>query len=205
MTQDAQATRPGAERIEPAADDSSARNRLTGGPFDVHALLIDEAAEAFTQGEVDRTRVTADPAGVGLDSCDRVAPPRADSNRASTPRASSTPLFRSTTSCHPGTSMCPRLWLHRRAPRGAGEDDSWTPFYYLGQWGRVAKVKLKHLRDESGRIEVDYFRSMHSFDRLQYVSICTPSAWTAARCSGDSLWPAATRSATRNSRDAIAM
>ncbi len=51
---------------------------------------------------------------------------------------------------------------------GRREGDFWTPYYFLGTWGRREPLKGKHLRDENGFINIDYFQSSKKFDRIQY-------------------------------------
>jgi len=51
---------------------------------------------------------------------------------------------------------------------GRREGDFWTPYYSLGTWGRREPLKGKHLRDENGFINIDYFQSSKKFDRVQY-------------------------------------
>src|SRR5207247_2513996 len=62
----------------------------------------------------------------------------------------------------PGAGLCVEL----RVGRTAG--DVWSKFYYLGSWGAAPKVETKTVKDERGAIEIDYFSSRETFDRIQY-------------------------------------
>lgn len=58
------------------------------------------------------------------------------------------------------------FYVEVRVGRKAGE--FWSPFYYLGGWGKFTAPATKVLKDVNGRINVDYFQSEHAFDRIQY-------------------------------------
>ena len=58
------------------------------------------------------------------------------------------------------------FYVETRVGRQAG--DFWTPFYYLGGWGKFTPPDKKVLEDANGRINVDYFQSTNVFDRIQY-------------------------------------
>lgn len=57
---------------------------------------------------------------------------------------------------------------------GRREDGFWTPYYYLGSWGEAPRIDRKHLRDEHGFINIDYFQSRNRFDRIQYRLLLKP-------------------------------
>ncbi|MBI5866247.1 MAG: C39 family peptidase [Planctomycetes bacterium] len=61
-----------------------------------------------------------------------------------------------------GTGMCIEARVGRKF------DDTWSPWLFFGQWGDAVPAGVQTVTCESGRIDVDYFRSAEHFDRLQY-------------------------------------
>ena len=63
------------------------------------------------------------------------------------------------------------FYVEIRVGRKAG--DFWTPYYYLGGWGDFAPPAKQILKDDNGRIVVDYFQSRNAFDRIQCRFMCS--------------------------------
>jgi hypothetical protein len=59
---------------------------------------------------------------------------------------------------------------------GRQEGDIWSPFFYMGRWGRVPNVAEHVAKNEFGHVDVDYFVSDRTYDRLQYRIHFFPSA-----------------------------
>ncbi len=58
------------------------------------------------------------------------------------------------------------FYVEIRVGREGG--DFWTPFYYLGGWGKFTAPRHRTLKDSNGQINIDYFQSSNAFDRIQY-------------------------------------
>lgn len=66
-------------------------------------------------------------------------------------------------------------WFELRV--GRSWDDSWSPWLFVGDWGRVPEDVPRVVTFDGGRIDVDYFRSEQRFDRAQYrVTACGAGA-----------------------------
>ncbi|MBI4582138.1 MAG: C39 family peptidase [Planctomycetes bacterium] len=152
-----------------APQDGGPGNNLRGGPNDVHALLLDEAAEVFSRGATEEATIEVNPPGVAIPK-PRTAGATADQPRLSTytSRAIETEfpfndLVPSWNVDLPeGTGVEAEIRLGRKA------DGSWTPYYYFGVWGTAPKPDRRIIKDDHGVIDIDTFRSSRSFDRIQY-------------------------------------
>lgn len=136
-------------------------NKLRGGPDDVHGLSIDQTADVFRQGTFEGCKVQDDPPGV----CPMAGAP---ASAVYTSRVIEPPF--------PFNELIPSCNVD--VPEGAGfamevrvgrsDDDDWSPFYYLGSWGKAPLVEPKIVQSQHGLVHVDYFRSTQTFDRIQY-------------------------------------
>ena len=151
-------------------------NKLYMTPNDVHALLLDEAAEVFEQGANSGTVVVSDPVGVTL----QTEPP---AGTQACPPFKGVHTSRVISAAFPFNDVVPSWNVD--CPLGAGfivelrfgraDDDLWTPYYYLGTWGTAPAPAVKIQHDQNGDVDTDYFRSTNRFDRLQYrVHLCSP-------------------------------
>lgn len=145
-------------------------NKLRSSGFDVHDLILEETAEVFSAGEVaPPLAVTTRPAGVRADF------PRAEPGTSSEPTCA-VYTSRVIRARFPFNEVVPS-W-NVIVPRdtgfrvelrlGPGRNAEWTAWYYLGTWGRAGSSPEKTVRDDDGEIDIDYFRSTRTFDRLQY-------------------------------------
>ncbi|HRR87616.1 MAG TPA: hypothetical protein P5316_21635, partial [Phycisphaerae bacterium] len=144
-------------------------NKLYMTPNDVHALLLDETAEAFEQGTHSGTIVVSDPSGVTLET-------EPSNGEPARPPFKGVHTSRVIAAAFPFNDVVPSWNVD--CPLGAGfvvelrfgraEGDFWTPFYYLGTWGTAEMPAVKIQHDRNGDVDTDYFRSIHRFDRLQY-------------------------------------
>jgi len=142
----------------PAEGPERIGNRLKSTPNDVHGLILDETPSVFKEGTSERLQSTR------LNSDGLVA------QRAivHTSRIINTEF--------PFNDLVPSWNID--VPAGGGfavqirmarqQDDFWTPFYYLGSWGRAPQVDKKVTADDNGLINIDYFQSNNRFDRIQY-------------------------------------
>jgi len=136
-------------------------NTLQAGPHDVHALLMDQTLDAFRQGTLEGFKVQTDPPGVSL-KANALAP------AVYTSRVIETSF--------PFNELIPSTNVD--VPEGAGfavevrvgrsNDNSWSPFYTFGSWGKAPVVEPKSVHSQHGAVQVDYFRSTQTFDRIQY-------------------------------------
>jgi hypothetical protein len=121
------------------AEDGGLGNKLVGGPNDVHALIIDEPQmPAEGPPEVFTSRII----------------------ETAFPFNDVLPSWN--VDVPAGAAFTAEIRVGRRA------GDFWTPFYFLGTWGRAESFKGKHLHDEHGTINLDYFQSHREYDRVQY-------------------------------------
>jgi hypothetical protein len=147
--------------------DNEGNNTLRGRDGDVHGLLIDETADVFKRGMLDGLEAMANPAGIGLE--------RGASNVAAyTSRVVETPF--------PFNELIPSYNID--VPEGSGfmvevrvgrGHDGWSPFYYFGKWGAAGAMQDKTVRSEHGAVNIDYFQSSQTFDRVQYRVHLFPS------------------------------
>ncbi len=61
-----------------------------------------------------------------------------------------------------GAGFCVELRVGRRS------DGLWSPWLYAGDWGEPVPGVARVERFDGGRVEVDWFRSDETFDRVQY-------------------------------------
>lgn len=153
----------------PAADADEPGNKLFSTPNDVHALILDETAAVFAEGTNSGTVVVDDPPGVTLQIDAPVGgqaqPPHQGVHTsrviaAEFPFNDVVPSWNVDCPRHAGFVVELRL--------GRGERGFWTPYYYLGRWGAAAAPTEKIQHDPNGDVDIDYFRSTHRFDRVQY-------------------------------------
>jgi len=128
----------------------------------LHALVIDETAQRFRQGETSQVDIRTCPAGVAIRADVRAKPGsryrRAvyDSRTIRCPFPVNSVIGSWNVDLPDGTGFIVYLRVGRQA------SNFWTPFYYLG-------IGKKITQDRHGRIDIDYFRSTtHLFDRVQY-------------------------------------
>ncbi len=152
-----------------APEDESPGNNLRSGPYDVHALLLDETAEVFSQGATEEVTIEVNRPGVAMPA-PRTAGAGAEQIRQSnyTSRVIETEF--------PFNDLVPSWNVD--VPEGTGfeveirvgrkSDNSWSPWFYFGTWGITPKIESKVLEDPAGTIDVDTFRSSHPYDRIQY-------------------------------------
>ncbi|UCD29491.1 MAG: C39 family peptidase [Planctomycetota bacterium] len=156
-------------------DKPSLTNQLKGTPNDVHALIIDQTAKVFRQGDTQEVNVNSEPTGVEIRQ-DILSKPERDGFLTAVYKS------RLINTRFPFNEMVPSYNIDVPADTGfivelrvgRQKEDFWTPFYSLGSWGTVPQVNSKTLKDENGLVDVDYFRSRQLFDRIQYrVHLCT--------------------------------
>lgn len=121
------------------AEEGGLGNKLAATPNDVHALILDDPV-SFADSE----------------------PGRLTSRIIETEFPFNDLLPSWNVDVPPGAAFAVEIRVGRR------EGDFWTPFYFLGAWGRREGLKGKHLRDENGFINIDYFQSSKKYDRIQY-------------------------------------
>lgn len=152
-------------------------NNLRGGPYDVHALLLDESAADFSRGTTDQVTIQTKPPGIAIPSA-RAAAAAADSplTVVYTSRVINTAfpfndLVPSWNVEMPeGTGFRVAIRMGRRAGK------FWTPFYHFGTWGSARRPEPLIIEDDNGVIDVDTFRSTQAFDRIQYRFVLTTAA-----------------------------
>jgi hypothetical protein len=121
------------------AEEGGLGNKLVGSPNDVHGLMIDEPV-----------------------SLSDATPGSLTSKTIETEFPFNDLLPSWNVDVPPGGAFTAEIRVGRR------EGDFWTPFYFLGTWGRPEPFAGKHLRDENGFVNLDYFQSARKYDRLQY-------------------------------------
>lgn len=121
------------------AGEGDAGNRLSRTPNDVHRLIIDEPVTLAGEG---RGPLTSRIVETEFPFNDLVPSWNVD--------------------VPPGAGFVVEIRVGRRV------GDFWTPFYYLGGWGEAPRVEARHVEDEHGLINIDYFQSTRAYDRLQY-------------------------------------
>jgi hypothetical protein len=164
----------GQERLSSReAGDQEAREPLEApaGTFR-HELRIHEGVEAFRGGALRSATLSADPPGVILRCPPRKEDPAGEYE---------SPVLKAS---FPFNEALPSWNVD--APQGAGfevelrvgrsRDGFWSPYLYAGDWGAETKASGKTVRFEGGHIDVDYFRSSESFDRIQYRVKALPAA-----------------------------
>lgn len=132
----------------PAAVTFAAENDVRKAPYFLHELILDEDAAASR----------GDPA---TPYTSRVFEARFPFNEVCPSWNVDTP---------DGSGFYVELRVGRR------EGDTWSPFFYLGQWGRVPNVSDHVSKNEFGHVDVDYFVSDRTYDRLQYRIHFFPTA-----------------------------
>lgn len=160
----------------PTAEESDEPgNRLYSTPYDVHALILDQTIDAFSQGGGPGTLIVDRPPGVTIavpekgrgDPIEAVYTSRVIENEF--PFNDVVPSWN--VDVPPGAGFVVELRVGRK------DGDFWTPFYYLGTWGDARAPTARHQLDVNGHLHMDYFRSTNRFDRLQYrVHLFAPNA-----------------------------
>ncbi len=135
----------------PSAEDDldGGNNKLRASPNDVHGLILDETPAVFREGTTET--LSALP-------CHAVHTSREIA--ADFPFNDVVPSWN--VDVPPASGFVVELRF-RRADGG-----TWTPFYYLGKWGDTPTLADRITETDDGVIDIDYFRSQHTFDRIQY-------------------------------------
>jgi hypothetical protein len=152
-----------------APEDDTPTSNLRGGPNDVFDLILDETADVFSQGATEQVNIETNPAGVSIPKAKAAGATGAQPYRAvytSRVIEADFPFNELVPSWNvdlpEGTGFQTEIRLGRKA------GGAWTPFYYFGVWGVAARPEQKTIKDDSGVVEVDTFRSQKVFDRIQY-------------------------------------
>ncbi len=155
--------------LGPSAEQDEPGNKLYMTPNDVHALVLDDTAEVFAQGENAGTIIVKNPAGVSLNT-------GAPAGLLARPPFRGVHTSRVIMAEFPFNDVVPSWNVD--CPRRAGfiveirlhsaDRDCWTPYYYFGTWGTAESPPTKIQHDDHGDVDPDYFRSINRFDRLQY-------------------------------------
>ena len=163
------AANPGAPMYDATTVGQQSHTPLTRNARSLHALIVDETARAFRRGDTDHVHIASRPTGVAMRDG---LPTAADSPYRRADYTSriihcafpvNTVIASWNADLPEGTGLVIKLRLRKR------RTDTWTPFYYLGSWGDVpASGFTKTTQDDLGLIDIDYFRSTHLFDRVQY-------------------------------------
>jgi len=138
-------------------------------PHALHALIIDETARVFRRGDTRQVDVTSRPAGVAIREDLHAAAGSRYRKAVYTSRVIRCPFPVNTVIASWNVELPENTGLVVMIRLGRRRSETWTPFYYLGSWGAVpARGFTKTTRDRHGLIDIDYFRSKHLFDRVQY-------------------------------------
>jgi len=150
-------------------DRPSVTNQLKGSPNDIHALIMDDTEEVFRRGNIKDVLITSKPVGVSISN-------RLLSKSPNNNVTMATYTSREILTDFPFNEVLPSWNID--IPAGTGfiveiragrrSENIWTSFYYLGRWGSVPQRSTKVLHDTNGIVDIDYFRSQQTFDRIQY-------------------------------------
>ncbi len=132
-----------------------------------HQLITHRGAATFEAGTVRQGRVIEEPAGVLL-NCSEPDPDAGGAAAEYESQVIETDRLFSEVVLSWNVEVPPHAGFSVEARMGRTADDSWTPYLYFGDWGRVLPKGERTIECPEGAIDVDYFVSSQRFDRVQY-------------------------------------